>query len=120
MIIWYYSKQGFGILLTILGAILLFVAISFCAILQWLVSNIVFIVAGIGTLIFLLYYLASVYSYIKDVKVIRLNFKGEEANDLILALREKTILSAKKMLILMFAYAFLWGVVVWFLKLWLL
>ena len=96
MIIWYYSKQGFGILLTILGAILLFVAISFCA------------------------YLASVYSYIKDVKVIRLNFKGEEANDLILALREKTILSAKKMLILMFAYAFLWGVMVWFLKLWLL
>ena len=91
MIIWYYSKQGFGILLTILGAILLFVAISFCAILQWLGSNIVFIVAGLGTLIFLLYYLACVYSYIKYVKLIRLIFKGEKSKDLIWALGKKRI-----------------------------
>lgn len=107
-------------ILTILGMLILALGIFTCSILYWLVSNMIVIVAGFGAFLLFVYFLGSMYSYIKDTKIIQKNFDGERADELIMSLRKKTMASARKILILMLLYAFSWGVIIWFLKSWLL
>lgn len=106
--------------LTILGMLLLALAISIYSFLYWLISNLAAIVAGFGAFCIFVYFLGSMYSYVKDTKMIQKSFDGERANELTISLREKTLASAKKILILMLLYTFSWGIVIWFLHAWLL
>lgn len=103
-------------ILSILGMLILALGIFITSILYWLVSNIIAIVAGAGGFLFFVIFLGNMYSYIKDTKMIHKNFDGERANDLTLSLRKKTFASAWKMLILMFLYALVWGIVIYFLQ----
>ena len=107
-------------ILSILGMFILALGIFICSILYWLVSNIIVIVVGIGAFLFFVIYLGITYSYFKDTKMIQKNFDGERANELILSLRKKTLVSARKILILMLIYGLCWGIVIWFLRTWLL
>ncbi len=107
-------------ILTILGMLILALGIFTCSILYWLVSNIIIIVAGFGAFLLFVYFLGSMYSYVKDTKMIQKTFDGEKADALIISLRKKTLASARKILILMILYAFSWGVIIWFLQSWLL
>ena len=106
--------------LSILGMSILALGIFTCSILNWLVSNMIAIVAGVGVLFIIVFFLVTMYSYVKDTKMIQNSFDEERAEELILSLRNKTFASARKIFILMALYAFSWGVVIWFLQTWLL
>lgn len=107
-------------ILTILGMLILALGIFTCSILYWLVSNSIVIVAGVGAFLLFVFFLGSMYSYVKEMKMIQNNFHGERAEELILSLRKKTFALAKKMLMLMLLYALAWGIIIWFLQTWLL
>lgn len=103
-------------ILTILGMLILALGIFISSILSWLVSNIIAIVAGFGTLLFFVFFLGGIYSYVKDTKMIKKSFDYEKANELILSLKMKTFSEAIKIFILMVIYALSWGIVIWFLQ----
>lgn len=107
-------------ILTIIGMLILALGIFTSSILYWLVSNLIAVVAGFGAILLFVYFLGTFYSYVKDTKMIQESFDGERADELIISLRKKTLASAGKILILTLLYAFSWGVVIWFLKSWLL
>ena len=107
-------------ILSVLGMLILALGISICSVAYWLVSNIIVIVVGMGVFFLLVIFLASTYSYVKDTKMIRQNFDGEEADALILSLRKKVFVSAKKIFILMLIYGVSWGIIIWFLHTWLM
>lgn len=107
-------------ILTILGMLMLALGIFTCSVLYWVVSNMVAIVAGFGAFLLFVFFLGSMYSYVKDTKMIQTSFDGKKADELILSLRTKTFASARKFFILMLLYALAWGVVIWFLQTWLL
>ncbi len=107
-------------ILTILGMLILALGLFISSILYWLISNLIAVVAGMGAFLLFVYFLAAVYSYVKDTKVIQENFVGEKADQLILSLRMKTFASARKILIFVLLYALSWGVIIWFLQTWLL
>lgn len=107
-------------ILSILGMFILALGIFTCSIIYWLVSNTIVIVVGIGALLIFVFFLGSIYSYFKETKMIQENFSRERADELILSLRKKTLLSARRFLILMLTYGLAWGIIILFLHAWLL
>lgn len=107
-------------ILSVLGMLLLALAIFTCSTLYWLVSNLAAIVSGFGAFLLFVYFLSIMYSYVKDTKMIQKSFDGERADELMISLRKKILASARKILILMLLYTFSWGIVIWFLHSWLL
>lgn len=107
-------------ILSVLGMLILALGIFTCSIIYWLVSNIIAIVVGMGALFIFVFFLGNIYSYFKDTRMIQESFDGEKADELILSLRKKTFESARKFLILMLMYGISWGIIIWFLRAWLL
>lgn len=103
-------------ILSVIGMLIFALGIFICSVAYWLVSNIIVIVVGMGVFFLLVIFLASTYSYVKDTKMIRKNFDGDEADELILSLRKKVFASARKILILMLIYGGSWGIIIWFLQ----
>lgn len=103
-------------ILSVLGMLILALGIFTCSIIYWLISNIIAIVVGMGALLIFVFYLGSIYSYFKDIKMIQENFDDERADELILSLRKKTFSSARKFFILMLMYGLSWGIIIWFLR----
>lgn len=103
-----------NIILTTLGAVLLAISLSMISIVYWIASNLLAILAAVGCLAILFYFVATTYSYYNSVKSIRANFFFEEQEKLLASLRRKTIASAVKAAVIMLIYAGLWGIVIYF------
>lgn len=107
-------------ILSIIGMLILAMGIFTCSVVYWLVSNIIFIVAGMGVLFIFVIFLSGIYSYVKDMKVIQKNFDGERGDELIISLRKKTFATAQKLIVMMLLYGLSWGIIICILQHWLL
>lgn len=101
-----------NIFLIFIGAIILAAGLAICSVVDWLVTNLAAIVAGIGGLLFFIIFIADTYSYIKDTKAIKMNYEEEKADALISSLRNKTLNSAVKILIFMAVYGTIWVIAI--------
>ncbi|MGN1126699.1 MAG: hypothetical protein ACI4RI_04595 [Ruminococcus sp.] len=103
-----------NIFLTILGSILLAIALFIISVAYWIATNLITILVVVGCVVIATYFIATVYSYCNGVKSIKANFYLEEQERLLISLRRKTMSSAIKAIIFMLIYAGLWGIVIYF------
>jgi hypothetical protein len=102
--------------LVVFGGLILLLGIAVCSAIEWLLSNLCTIVAGIGFFFVFIYFIGSVYSYVKDSNTIKRSFDVEEAEGLIISLKKKVLLEARKLLVLTILYAIGWVIVIFVLK----
>lgn len=122
----YYQLTGFwgviipisNIVLAAIGTLIFALGAVICSIIEWLLTNIAAIAAGIGGLIFFIIFLGYTYSYFQDVKTINKSFDSQtkKANELIKSLRKKVLISTGKVLIFMLIYGILWGIAIAFIN----
>ena len=96
-----------NVVLVVFAALILFFGITILNIIEWLLSNVVAIVVGIGW-----FFVGTIYSYITSTKAIKNSYSGEEAQKLLFSKKRDVLLETRKVLYLMIAYALSWTLLI--------
>lgn len=101
-----------NVVLVVFAALILFFGITILNIIEWLLSNVVAIVVGIGCFFIFVYFVGTIYSYITSTKAIKNSYSGEEAQKLLFSKKRDVLLETRKVLYLMIAYALSWTLLI--------
>lgn len=99
-------------MLVVFAALILFFGITILNVIEWLLSNVVAIVVGIGCFFIFVYFVGTIYSYITSTKAIKNSYSGEEAQKLLFSKKRDVLLETRKVLYLMIAYALSWTLLI--------
>ena len=101
-----------NVVLVVFAALILFFGITILNIIEWLLSNVVAIVVGIGCFFIFVYFVGTIYSYITSTKAIKNSYSVEEAQKLLFSKKRDVLLETRKVLYLMIAYALSWTLLI--------
>ena len=101
-----------NVVLVVFAALILFFGITILNVIEWLLSNVVAIVVGIGCFFIFVYFVGTIYSYITSTKAIKNSYGGEEAQKLLFSKKRDVLLETRKVLYLMIAYALSWTLLI--------
>ena len=101
-----------NVVLVVFAALILFFGITILNVIEWLLSNVVAIVVGIGCFFIFVYFVGTIYSYITSTKAIKNSYSGEEAQKLLFSKKRDVLLETRKVLYLMIAYALSWTLLI--------
>lgn len=101
-----------NVVLVVFAALILFFGITILNVIEWLLSNVVAIVVGIGCFFIFVYFVGTIYSYITSTKAIKNSYSGEEEQKLLFSKKRDVLLETRKVLYLMIAYALSWTLLI--------